>query len=107
MTTRAFLNRRFRTILDCSLVLLLILISLPSERPIQARTRSQPPPRDAYTLESTGPSNRNPAIQAPASSDPPLELAPQDDNQLAAMIAAENAALTLVNIPIYLPAITR
>ncbi len=107
MTARAFPSRRFRTILDCSLVLLLILISLPGERPIQARARSQPLPRDAYALEPSGPSNRNPASQAPASSDPPAELAPQDDNQLAAMIAAENAALTLVNIPIYLPAITR
>jgi hypothetical protein len=107
MIDRAYPKRRFRTILDCSLVLLLILAAIPGERRSQARAGAQPLPREGYALESTNPS----ANQEPARNAPSEELAPQDDNLLAAMIAAENAALTMLNtvidVPLYLPMINR
>ena len=80
MTVKAFSARRFRTILDCSLVLLLILMALSNQPAIQAKFGSQPVPRDAYVSEPASSSSWQAAEKAPADTDLPAELAPQDDN---------------------------
>jgi hypothetical protein len=108
MTIKASSTRRFRTILDCSLILLLILIALTSERPIQAKVGFQPMPGNTYVDIPSNLARPNALKPGPVNADHPAELAPQDDNTLAAMIAAENAALNLPNTTLlYLPVINR
>lgn len=82
-------NHRFRIILDCTLVLLVILIAGANFLSGQARPEADSAAQQAQVsaappLSGAGLEN---ALPAPAS-------AALDNNTLAAMIAAENAALT-------------
>ncbi len=108
MSPIAFASKRSRTILDCSLILLLILILISSSRSTPATARSQALPGGVFSLETASLSRADDASPGPGSTDPPAQLAPVDDNLLAAMIAAENAALSVLNsILVYLPEIAR
>ena len=82
-------HRRLRVILDCTLVILVILLGCANFLSGQASA-------DAHltglgTLVSSGPSLSSPGTE----SIPPGPASPAlDNNALAAVIAAENAALT-------------
>ena len=88
MSARTTLTRHWRAILDCLLIVLIILVAGAGHLPVQAGTAAQAQAQQSqagYALAATGLSLEN--TQAPA--------APQlDNNTLAGIIAAENAALT-------------
>jgi len=93
MNSRTILTRRWRAILDCILILLILLVASAKYLNAQASSAAQaspqqflaiaPLPADGLDLQST---------QTPA-------LPELDNKILAQIIAAENAALTL---PLYL-----
>ena len=100
-----FLSRRFRTILDCCLILALILLLSAEDFPAQAKTSNQHYTKDAIVTEMMILSNDSPATDILTGVNPSLDLAQLDDNTLAAMIAAENAALTASQYLLSLPVI--
>jgi ABC-type enterobactin transport system permease subunit len=88
MNARTTLIRHWRAILDCLLIVLIILVAGAAHLPVQAGPAMQGQTLQIQAgdaLAATGLSLEN--TQAPA--------APQlDNNTLAGIIAAENAALT-------------
>ena len=107
MTTNGIPFRRLRMMLDCTLIFLLILIVIANYLPVQAKTRYQPFAPDAINAEAITLSNHGAENLGLASVNPSHDLVLPDNNLLAAMIAAENAALTLPQYFIDLPMISR
>ncbi len=93
MSTQPALRGKLRTILDCVLVFLLILVAsanhLAAARDVLAT--------EAMTLATSDQVGTNPGVDQPM----------VDNNALAGMIAAENAALTLPIHFVDLPLVTR
>jgi hypothetical protein len=88
MSARTTLTRHWRAILDCLLIVLIILVAGAGHLPVQAGTAAQAQAQQSSTgdlMTATGLGLED--AQPPA--------APQlDNNTLAGIIAAENAALT-------------
>jgi hypothetical protein len=82
-------NHRFRIILDCALVLLVILIAGANYLSGQARSEAGSAAGEALVSAASPLSDADLATAQPVPALPAL-----DNNTLAAMIAAENAALT-------------
>jgi hypothetical protein len=99
-------SRRLRTLLDCLLILLLILVLSAQDQLVLGQVR-QPLSAGAQAADSS--LFPSPALvdQGLANEPQPAGQAPQDNNTLAAMIAAENAALTLPQYLVGLPVVTR
>lgn len=102
MSTQPALRGKLRTILDCVLVFLLILVASANHLAAQAKTGQQPAASDVLvtqtmTLSAGDLIGANPGVNQPLA----------DNNTLAGMIAAENAALTLPIHFIDLPLVTR
>jgi hypothetical protein len=89
MSTNPSPYRRIRLILDCALVLLVILMAGAIFLPGQAGYVANYATRDALASAGLPFSNQGMASAQSAQALPDL-----DNNTLAAMIAAENAALT-------------
>ena len=99
--------RRVRLILDCFLVFALILAIILSSHPTQANTELQTTALNAQPANSQALHPQDTLIEPLDSDNPPTDGVTIDDNMLAALIAAENAALTLPQYLIGLPIIQR
>jgi len=102
MSTNPLAFRRLRTILDCILITLLILIAIANYLPVQARPEQRPPTGGVMIADPLPLSN-----PSPVSDESTLDQFLLDDTTLAAMIAAENAALTPLQYFINLPVVIR
>ncbi len=107
MNPAGFLSPRLRTLLDCCLVLLLILLITAQGQPVQAQTRLQPLAAGGLATGPLPAPQTAAAILGLPGESPSSGLTSLDNNTLAALIAAENAALTLPQYWINLPVITR
>jgi hypothetical protein len=109
MIAHALASRRFRAILDCLLILLLALVLSTHDDNARAQAGSRAAAGDAIGYESMTLLGNNPVVDSPADH-APANLSPLtapavlDNNTLAAVIAAENAALTppqyLLDLPL-------
>ena len=106
MTAKRFNPSRLRTILDCLLVLAVILVAIGNIRTVQANAEHQAIEQGAPMESSQAGSQQN-SITAQAAGENSSPAAPLDNITLAAMIAAENAALTLPQYLTDLPIVTR
>lgn len=102
MNTQPLPFRRLRTIFDCVLVTLLILFVVTKYLPVQARSEPRPP---AAQVMAAGRGALSDPI--PASANAARDRALLDATTSAAIIAAENAALTLPYFSLNLPAVIR
>jgi hypothetical protein len=102
MSADHFPIRRVRTILDVVLFAALILAAVANFWPAQARLAAQPSSDEIRVVKAMPLADLSPAAPSQAS-----DLSLLDDSTLAAMIAAENAALTLPQYFVGLPVINR
>lgn len=102
MSTNPLAVRRLRTILDCILISLLILVAISNYMAVQARPEQQPPAGGVLIADPIPLSN-----PSSASDNSTLDHFLLDDTTLAAMIAAENAALTPLQYFVNLPVVIR
>jgi hypothetical protein len=112
MNAQTMRFRRFRLILDCILITLFLLLASAKALHVQAGSRltGLHPQASAGEAFLAGPltlSNVDLANPGPASVQPAPGRAVLDNNTLAAMIAAENAALTPPIHFVDLPVISR
>ena len=101
MNSRAFSARAARRILDFAIIVALILIAIVQAWPVLANHDANAVEREARRAESRALANPIPEIGSPAP-----ELAPLDDIESAALMAAENAALTPPQYLTDLPLVT-
>lgn len=101
MSANRFTFQRLRIILDCTLVVLLILLVSAGYLTAQARSRVSAPAADSL---SSGPPLTSDDL---AGAQPAAASSALDDDTLAAVIAAENAALTPPSYFTELPLVTR
>jgi hypothetical protein len=104
MRTISPTSRRLRAILDGLLILLLALLLTARDSRAQAQVRDQAPASHAAGFQSVPLPARIPAESASADHSPAEGTPELDNNTLAAVIAAENAALTppqyLLDLPL-------
>jgi hypothetical protein len=105
MTENTIHFRGIRLIIDCLLLLVVILVIIASRQPSQVNAESQP-----QVIYTEGSLDLQAQYQAPLPSDV-TDVASNsvtlDDNTIAALIAAETAALTSPQIVTSLPIISR
>ncbi len=99
--------RHWRAILDGLLILLLMLALTARDNRAQAQARDQAPASQAVGFENATLPGKLPAEVAPAAPEALPAPAVLDNNTLAAMIAAENAALTQQQFWLDLPLVHR
>ncbi len=99
MSEHKILSQRWRAIFDCTLIALIILMAAANHLPAQARPEPQASTKATLAADPMTLTDLNLASSQATPALPEL-----DNNTLAAMIAAENAALTLplhlVDIPL-------
>lgn len=98
---------RIRNILDAGLILLLLLAISAHGQGAARQPAAQRLPSQALAPESAAATHLAAPLPRLAGENIVAPQTPADDNTLAAMIAAENAALTLPQYWIVLPLITR
>jgi hypothetical protein len=99
--------RWIRLILDGILLLSVILAVIAYRQPSQASVEPQTQPQTVQVVSASGLSQENTAPIPSLETDPITNSVTLDNNTLAAMIAAENAALTPPQYMTGLPVITR
>jgi len=99
--------RRFRLILDGILVFALIVAIFLSIQPTKADAELQASALSAEAVSSRALQLDGRQVEPSASDNPPIEGVTIDNNTLAALIAAQNAALTPPQYLIGLPIIQR
>jgi hypothetical protein len=105
MSVQATHTMRWRAILDGALILLLLWILVSNQHLLPVKARSQTLGGEAIVVHSVSAPGQD--AVSPARLNPRPELAPEDDTINAAMIAAENAALSAIQTLISLPLVTR
>ncbi len=106
MTAKHFNPSRLRTILDCLLVLAVILVAIGNIRSVQANAEYKVI-EQRTSLENSLAGLQQNSVNLQIAGENSSPSAPLDNNTLAAMIAAENATLTLPQYLTDLPIITR
>lgn len=99
--------RRMRLILDGILVLALLVAVVLSIQPTKADAELQAPALNVEAVPSQALHSIGPQLEPTASDNPPAEGVLIDNTTLAAIIAAQNAALTPPQYLIGLPIIQR
>ena len=107
MKPRTIELRRLRTILDCFLVILIVLLAVAAHHPARAGADHQASAVAAPAVDAKALMDIQPATVGVASVNPSLDQPLLDNNTLAAIIAAENAALTLPQYLVDLPVLSR
>jgi len=106
MTAKRFNPSRLRTILDCLLLLAVILVAIGKIHTVQANAENQAI-EQRTSMESSLDGLQQNSSSAQVIGENSSPAAPLDNNTLAAIIAAENAALTLPQYLTDLPIVTR
>ncbi len=99
--------RRIRLILDGLLLLAVVVVVIVNYHPIQANTESHPSPQVLLTGSSQDISAQPQASGMADITQAITSSVTLDDNTLAALMSAENAALTAPQFLTGLPIITR
>ena len=107
MISKGSTFRRIRLILDCFLLVAMILVVIARIHPIQASAGTQSSPLVILAEISQGLTERSQASQMDDVTQAITSSVPRDDYTLAALMAAENAALTSPQYLTGLPIITR
>ena len=107
MKPRTIELRRWRIILDCVLVLLVVLLAVAGYRPARAGDDRQAFSVSAPVADSTALRDSQSATARASSVNPSPDQPLLDNNTLAEIIAAENAALTLPQYLVDLPMVSR
>jgi hypothetical protein len=107
MMTKGMNYRRIRLILDCILLLAAVLLVIVNYHPIQANTEPHPSTQAIPTESSQELSAQSQASGMADVTQAITNSVTLDDNTLAALMAAENAALTAPQFLTGLPIITR
>jgi len=107
MISKGSMLRRVRLILDGILVLALVLAVILSSHPTQANVEPPASALNAEALSSQALHAAGNLVEPAASDNPPVEGVTIDNNTLAVLIAAQNAALSSPQYLIGLPIIQR
>jgi hypothetical protein len=107
MTPKDIIVRRMRLILDGLLVLALILAITLSSYPTKANAELQTPASNTQPVSTQALHSQDTLVEPLAGSNPLTDGVTIDNNTLAAIIAAQNAALTPPQYMIGLPIIQR
>lgn len=107
MNARPLLLRRLRLVLDGLLVCLIVVLAIAYHQPARAGDAYQASAAVPSAVDSAALMDIQSATSRVASTNPFLEQPLLDNNTLAEIIAAENAALTLPQYLVDLPIISR